>query len=169
MQTSTPKTALKAVRLSLLSLALVAAAALPLAAQSQTYSSRDESVGYVGLQWLSGETRFSRPNVLLGFRQTRTDIDNRVTGGDLTFAYSTEKGVADAVRLGYLDGKCNLLGTVGFGYSMRKDKALGFFGAVGSYAKITGEVDGTGTFAGGFELNTQVCAGDRNLVAAAPV
>lgn len=150
-------------------LALAAAAALPLAGKAQTYSSRDESVGYLGLQWVTGETRWSRPNVLLGLRQTRTDVDNRVTGGDLTFSYSTEKGVGDAVRLGYLDGKCNLLGTLGFGYSFRKDKALGFFGGVGSYGKLTAEVDGSGTVAGALELNTQACAGDRNLVPAPAV
>jgi hypothetical protein len=150
-------------------LALAAAVALPMTGKAQTYSSRDESVGYVGLQWVTGETRLSRPNVLLGLRQTRTDTDNRVTGGDLTFSYSTEKGVGDAVRLGYLDGKCNLLGTMGFGYSFRKDKALGFFGGVASYGKVTAEVDGAGTVAGALELNTQTCAGDRNLVALPPV
>lgn len=150
-------------------LALAAAVALPMTGKTQTYSSRDESVGYVGLQWVTGETRLSRPNVLLGLRQTRTDTDNRVTGGDLTFSYSTEKGVGDAVRLGYLDGKCNLLGTIGFGYSFRKDKALGFFGGVASYGKVTAEVDGAGTVAGALELNTQTCAGDRNLVALPPV
>ena len=149
-------------------LALAAAATMPLASKAQTYANRDESVGYVGLQWVTGETRLSRPNVLLGLRQTRTDTDNRVTGGDLTFSYSTEKGVGDAVRLGYLDGKCNLLGTIGFGYSFRKDKALGFFGGVASYGKLTAEVDGAGTVAGALELNTQPCAGDRKLVAAPP-
>ena len=150
-------------------LALAAAAAAPITGKAQTYAGRDESVGYVGLQWVTGETRLTRPNVLLGFRQTRTDTDNRVTGGDLTFSYSTEKGVGDAVRLGYLDGKCNLLGTVGFGYSFRKDKALGYFGGVASYGKVTAEVDGAGTVAGALEINTQACAGDRSLISAPPV
>ena len=152
-----------------IALASALSGAFPVSAHAQTYSSRDESVGYVGLQWITGETRWSRPNVLLGLRQTRTDIDNRVTGGDLTFSYSTEKGVGDAVRLGYLDGKCNLLGTLGFGYSFRKDKALGFFGGVGSYGKLTAEIDGAGSVLGALEINTQACAGDRNLVALPPV
>lgn len=126
----------------------------------------DETRGYVGVQWITGETSLTKPNLVVGLRQTRTEADDIVTGSDVTLTYSLEKGRFDALRAGYLNGKCDVLGTIGLGYSFSKETVLGFAGAVGPYTKLFGELDGNKNPALGIELNTQGCAGK---VAAAPV
>lgn len=119
----------------------------------------DETRGYVGLQWITGESSLTKPNVVIGVRQTRTDASDTVTGADVTFSYSLEKARADALRAGYLNGKCDFVGTVGAGYSFSKATVLGFAGVVGPYTKLFGEIDGNKSPALGVELNTQDCAG----------
>jgi len=134
------------------------------------YSEHDETNAYIGVQWFTGETSFTKPNIVLGVRTTVTDISNNVTGFDLSYSYSLEKSKSDAVRAGYLDGNCgNGLGTVGLGYSFTKDTLLGFGGVVGSYAKIFGEVDGHKDLSADLELNVLPCAGDRDVHLVEPV
>jgi len=127
-----------------------------------TLAEHNETRGYVAFQWFTGETSLTKPNIVLGLRQTTTDISNKVTGYDISYSYSLEKSASDAFRLGYLDGKCNRgLATVGLGYSFKKDTVLGFGGLVGSYAKAFGEIDGNKNLGAGLEFNTLRCAGDR--------
>lgn len=95
-------------------------------------------------------------------RNTKTAAaDNKVTGYDLMLTYSLEKDQFDALRVGYLDGKCNTLATAGLGYSFKKSTVLGFVGAVGPYARIIAELDSNIHPGLGLDLNSLGCAGDR--------
>ncbi len=128
-----------------------------------TFSEHNETQAYVGLQWFTGETSLTKPNIAFGLRQTKTDVSNKITGYDLSYTYSLEKSQSDAVRLGYLDGNCSSgLATVGLGYSLKKGAVLGFAGFVGAYAKAFGEIDGNRNLGAGVEVNTLGCAGDRD-------
>jgi len=127
-----------------------------------SFTDNNETTGYLGLQWFTEETNFIRPNVVVGVRQTKTAAaDNKITGYDLMFTYSLEKNQFDAVRAGYLDGKCNVLGTVGLGYSFKKKSVLGFIGAVGPYSRLIAELDGNAYPGLGLDFNSLGCAGDR--------
>ena len=127
-----------------------------------TFAEHNETQAYVGLQWFTGETSLTKPNIAFGLRQTKTDVSNKITGYDLSYTYSLEKSQSDAVRLGYLDGNCSSgLTTAGLGYSLKKGAVLGFAGFVTSYAKAFGEIDGNKNLGAGFEVNTLGCAGDR--------
>ena len=122
----------------------------------------DETTGYVGLQWFTEDTPLARPNIVVGVRQTKTAAaDNKVTGYDLMLTYSLEKAQFDALRAGYLDGKCNALATAGLGYSFKKSTGLGFIGAVGPYSRIIAELDSNVHLGLGLDLNSLGCAGDR--------
>jgi hypothetical protein len=127
-----------------------------------TFTEHNETRAYVAFQWFLGQTSATKPNVVLGFRQTKTDVSNKVTGYDMSYSYSLEKSKSEALRLGYLDGQCSRgLVTAGLGFSFMKKTGLGFAGVVGSHAKAFGEIDGQKNFGAGLELNTLRCAGDR--------
>ncbi len=135
-----------------------------------TFSEHNETQAYVGLQWFTGETSLTKPNIAFGLRQTKTDVSNKITGYDLSYTYSLEKSQSDAVRLGYLDGNCSSgLATVGLGYSLKKGTVLGFAGFVGAYVKAFGEIDGNRNLGAGVEINTLGCAGDRESTTTTPV
>jgi hypothetical protein len=119
----------------------------------------DETRAYIGLQWIYGDTVGTKPNVVLGLRQSRTRTSNIVTGGDLSLAFSLNTFEPDAIRISYLEGKCNFIGQYGFGYSMKKQASLFFVGVVGPYSKVFAEIDSGKNPAAGLELNTQDCAG----------
>ena len=76
----------------------------------------DETRVYIGLQWILADTDGAMPNFVLGLRQSRTRTDNRVTGGDLSLAFSLDAFKPDAIRISYLEGKCNFIGQYGLGY-----------------------------------------------------
>ena len=119
----------------------------------------DETRAYIGLQWIYGGTIGTKPNVILGLRQSRTRTNNIVTGGDLSLALSLDTFEADSIRISYLEGKCNFIGQYGFGFSMKKQASLFFVGVVGPYSKVFAEIDSGKNPAAGLELNTQDCAG----------
>jgi hypothetical protein len=124
------------------------------------YESRTQTTGYVGLQWLLGEKEQSAvPNVVVGARYTKTNTSNRVSGADLSLTYDFSKSQVGSVRLGYLGGKCDLLGTAGIGYDYANKAMLGYLGAIGPYSKVFGQIGGQG-FGLGLEVNTQDCAKD---------
>jgi hypothetical protein len=126
-----------------------------------SYESRTQTTGYVGLQWLLGEKENSAvPNVVVGARYTKTNTSNRVSGADLSLTYDFSKSQVGSVRLGYLGGKCDLLGTAGIGYDYANKAMLGYLGAIGPYSKVFGQIGGQG-FGLGLEVNTQDCAKDR--------
>lgn len=130
-----------------------------------TFTDNNETKGYIGLQWFTEETPIFRPNIVIGIRNTKTSAtDNKVTGYDAMLTYSTDKNEFDALRVGYIDGKCNALATAGLGYSFKKSTALGFVGAVGPYSRIIAELDGNMRPGLGIDLNSLNCAGDRNTV-----
>ena len=132
------------------------------AADITTFADNKETTGYVGLQWFTEETPLLRPNIVVGVRNTKTAAtDNKVTGYDLMLTYSLEKDQFDALRVGYLDGKCNTLATAGVGYSFKKSTMLGFIGAVGPYSRIIAELDSNVHLGLGLDLNSLGCAGDR--------
>lgn len=120
---------------------------------------RDETRAYVGFQWIFGYTSDAMPRVILGIRQTRTRTNDVVTGGDLSLALNLDKFRPDAIRISYLEGKCNAIGQYGLGYSLEKQANLFFLGVVGPYSKVFAEIDSGKNPAVGFELNTQDCAG----------
>lgn len=127
-----------------------------------SYTEHNETRAYVALQWATGETSFTKPNVVLGVRQTTTDISNQVNGYDMSFVFGFGMPKLDAFRVGYLNGNyIDGLATVGLGYSFRKDTVLGFTGIVGPYAKVFGEMDGNMNLGVGLELNTLSRAGER--------
>jgi hypothetical protein len=128
------------------------------------YKSRTQTTGYVGLQWLLGEKEQSAvPNVVVGARYTKTNTSNRVSGADLSLTYDFSKSQVGSVRLGYLGGKCDLLGTAGIGYDYASKALLGYLGAIGPYSKVFGQFGGQGLGLG-LEVNTQDCAKDRIAV-----
>jgi hypothetical protein len=129
-------------------------------ADPTTYKSRSETSGYVGLQWLLGEKSSTVPDLVVGVRNTSTSKSNKVSGADLSVTYSFTKNQLGALRLGYVGGKCDVLGTAGVGYDFSGGGALGYLGAVGPYSKVFGQLGGQG-FGLGLELNTQDCAKDR--------
>ena len=150
-----------AARLILAMLALLPAMSFAKPAQ---FADNNETTGYIGLQWFTEETPLARPNVVVGVRQTKTaKADNKITGFDLMLTYSLDKNQFDALRAGYLDGKCDVLATAGLGYSFKKSTPLGFIGAVGPYARLIAEVDGNAHPGAGLDLNSTGCANDRKL------
>ena len=120
---------------------------------------RDETRAYIGLQWILADTGGAMPNFVVGLRQSRTRTNNIVTGGDLSLAFSLDTFEPDAIRISYLEGKCNFIGQYGLGYSMKKQASLFFVGLVGPYSKVFAEIDSGKNPAAGLELNTQDCAG----------
>jgi hypothetical protein len=147
-----------------LSASIFAALLTPLVATAGgmvSYESRTQTTGYVGLQWLLGEKEQSAvPNVVVGARYTKTNTSNRVSGADLSLTYDFSKSQVGSVRLGYLGGKCDLLGTAGIGYDYANKAMLGYLGAIGPYSKVFGQFGGQGLGLG-LEVNTQDCAKDR--------
>lgn len=125
-----------------------------------TYKSRSQTSGYVGLQWLLSEKSSSTPDLVVGIRNTSTSKSNKVSGSDLSITYSFTKSQLGALRLGYVGGKCDALGTAGVGYDLVSGTMLGYIGAAGPYSKVFGQVGGQGLGLG-LELNTQDCAKDR--------
>ncbi len=119
----------------------------------------DETRAYIGLQWAYGDTVGTMPNFVLGLRQTRSRTSNTVTGGDLSLAFSLDTFKPDAIRVSYLEGKCNFIGQYGLGYSLRNQTSLFFVGVVGPYSKLFAEIDSGKNPSAGLELNTQDCAG----------
>jgi hypothetical protein len=152
-------------------LALAVLICLPVSSFAvEAFSDNNETTGYVGLQWFTEETAWLRPNIVAGVRHTKTAAaDNNVTGYDVMLTYSLEKNQFDALRVGYLDGKCNTLATAGVGYSFKKSTALGFIGAVGPYARVIAELDSNMHPGLGLDLNSLGCADDRKATAAVPV
>jgi len=149
---------------------LACQSAMSVSVNGPTFADHNETSGYIAFQWFIGETSLTKPNVVLGLRQTTTDISNKVTGYDVSYTYSLEKSTSDAFRIGYLEGKCHRgLATAGLGYSFKMDTFLGFAGVVGSYAKAFGEIDGNKNLGAGLELNTLHCAGDRSGSVFTPV
>lgn len=126
------------------------------------YQSRSDTTGYVGLQWLLGKKQTAMPDVVVGVRNTKTSTSNKVSGADLSLTYDFSKKELGSLRLGYLDGKCNTLGTVGLGFDFASGGMLGYLGAVGPYSKVFGQIGGQGLGLG-LELNTQDCAKDRRV------
>ena len=119
----------------------------------------DETRAYIGLQFIFGDAVGTMSGFVLGFRHSRTRTDNTVTGGDLSLAISLDTFRPDAIRLSYLEGKCNVLGQYGLGYSFTKQANLLFVGIVGPLSKVFAEIDSGKNPALGLELNTQDCAG----------
>jgi hypothetical protein len=119
----------------------------------------DETRAYIGLQWIFGDTLGALPYFMLGIRQSRTRVNNIVTGGDMSFAVSLDTLRPDSIRISYLEGKCNFLGQYGFGYSFKKQANLFFFGVAGPFSKLFAEIDSGKNPAVGLEMNTQDCAG----------
>lgn len=123
----------------------------------------DETRAYIGLRWTFGDRVDGMPNFMLGIRHTRTHTNNVVTGGDLTLALSLENFRPDAIRISYLEGKCNVIGQYGLGYSLEKQSNLFFIGVAGPYSKLNAEIDSGKNPAAGLELNTQDCAGNSMM------
>jgi len=119
----------------------------------------EETRAYIGLQWIVGDAVGAMPNFVLGIRQSRTRTNNIVTGGDMSFAVSLDTLRPDAIRISYLEGKCDFIGQYGFGYSFSKQANLFFAGVVGPFSKVFAEIDSGKNPAVGLELNTQDCAG----------
>jgi len=119
----------------------------------------DETRAYIGLQWIFGDTLGALPYFMLGIRQSRTRVNNIVTGGDMSFAVSLDTLRPDSIRISYLEGKCNFLGQYGFGYSFKKQANLFFVGVAGPFSKLFAEIDSGKNPAVGLEMNTQDCAG----------
>ncbi len=119
----------------------------------------DETRAYIGLQFIFGDAVGTMSGFVLGFRHSRTRTDNTVAGGDLSLAISLDTFRPDAIRLSYLEGKCNVLGQYGLGYSFTKQANLLFVGIVGPLSKVFAEIDSGKNPALGLELNTQDCAG----------
>lgn len=122
----------------------------------------DETRIYAGVQWFLEQTPLTRPNLVLGIRKTKTDTANNVTGVELSYSYSLAQMQSDALRLGYLNGRCDVLGTLGVGYSLRKGTGLGYAGLVGPFATASVEVDGNKQLGLGLQLDTQRCAGNAD-------
>ena len=119
----------------------------------------DETRAYIGLQWIFSDTIATLPNFMLGIRQSRTRVNNIVTGGDMSFAVSLDNLRPDSIRISYLEGKCDFLGQYGFGYSFKKQANLFFVGVASPFSKLFAEIDSGKNPAVGLELNTQDCAG----------
>lgn len=130
-----------------------------------SFADNNESIGYIGLQWFTEETPLVHPNIVVGFRQTKTAAaDNKINGYDLMLTYSIDKNRLDALRASYLDGACNFLGAAGLGYSFKKSAVLGFIGAIGPYARVIAEVDGNAHPGAGLDLSSLGCPGDRKIM-----
>jgi hypothetical protein len=125
-------------------------------------SIHEETRAYVGLNWQWGQTGFAKPNLVLGARKTTTDLNDKVSGFDLSLSYSLEKSKAEGFRAGYLDGKCDLMATAGLGYSFLKAAPLAYAGVLGPYSKLLVEVDGNKKMGLNLEINSLHCAGNHN-------
>jgi len=77
----------------------------------------------------------------------------------LGLAFSLDTFQPDAIRISYLEGKCNFIGQYGFSYSMKKQASLFFIGLVGPYSKVFAKINSGKNTAAGLELNMQGCAG----------
>lgn len=122
----------------------------------------EETRAYAGLNWQWDQTGLSKPNLVLGARKTTTDLNDKVSGFDLTFTYSLAKSQAEGFRAGYIDGKCDVMATAGVGYSFLKATPLVFGGALGPYSKLLVEIDSNKKTSLNLELNTLKCAGNHN-------
>ena len=129
-----------------------------------TYESQEDTNAYVGVQWLINETPMLRPNVLVGVRWTHTDSSDKVNGADATLSFSTDKMKINTLRVGYLQGECDIQGTIGLGYSFINNAPLAYAGVIGSYYKAIGQVDINKKLDAGLELNSQECIGHRKEV-----
>ena len=138
-------------------------------AVSTTYESQEDTNAYVGVQWLMNETPMLRPNVLIGVRWTHTDSSDKVNGADATLSFSTDKMKINTLRVGYLQGECDIQGTIGLGYSFINNAALAYAGVLGSYYKAFGQIDMNKKLDAGLELNSQECIGHRKEVNSAPL
>ena len=143
-------------------LPVAAQAGRPLNATTVVDEDHDETRIYAGVQWFLEQTPLTRPNLVLGIRKTQTDSANNVTGVELSYTYSLAQMGSDALRLGYLNGRCAVLGTLGFGYSLSKATVLGYAGLVGPYSTAIVEVDGRKQLDLGLQLDSQRCAGNAD-------
>jgi len=134
--------------------------------QQTTTSLNDhnETRVYAGLQWFLEQTPLSRPNLVLALRKTTTDVADNITGAEVSYSYSLAQMHSDAVRVGYLSGKCDVLGTLGAGYSLQDHTGLLYAGAVGPYSGLVGQINGNKQLDLGLELNSQSCPGGPDQV-----
>jgi len=128
------------------------------------YSDHNETRLYAGVQWFLEQTPLSRPNLVLALRKTTTDVADNITGAEVSYSYSLAQMHSDAVRVGYLSGKCDVLGTLGAGYSLQDHTGLLYAGAVGPYSGLVGQINGNKQLDLGLELNSQSCPGGPDQV-----
>jgi hypothetical protein len=138
--------------------------ATPPGSEVTSFNDHNETRLYVGVQWFLEQTPLTRPDLVLALRKTTTDVAEHIHGAEVSYSYSLAQMHSDAVRVGYLNGKCDVLGTLGVGYSLIDHTGLLYAGAVGPYSGLVGQINGNKQLELGLELNSQSCPGGPDQV-----
>lgn len=95
--------------------------------------------GYAGLAWALGVKNSSAlPDVVVGVRSIKVNSDDKVSNGaDLSARFTLKNGFAfDSARLSYVEGKRDLVGNIGVGYSLTNKSYFTTISAQGAYSRL---------------------------------
>lgn len=96
---------------------------------------------YAGLVWQLGGQQGMTPNLVLGVRELSVDKTQLVSGGDvhLRVSFRNSQLSLDSVRFAYANGRTNLIGNLGVGYSFRHASPLVTAAAQVDYGRLSAD------------------------------
>jgi len=108
-------------------------AQVPIAPPPPTVTQEDvrNQIAFASLNWYIGESLL--PNILVGYRDTTTDIDNDVKGGSASVSYNLKENKFDQLKIVGITGNTDIVGEVGVGYSLYQKQFFGNLGVQGFY------------------------------------
>ena len=96
---------------------------------------------YAGLVWELGGQQGMTPSLVLGVRELSVDKTQLVGGGDahLRLSFKNSQLSLDSLRFAYANGRTNLIGNLGVGYSFRHASPLVMVAAQVDYGRLSAD------------------------------
>jgi len=88
-------------------------------------------VAFATLNWYIGESLL--PNILVGYRDTTTEVNNNVKGGSVSSSYNIYKNTFDQFKIVGISGNTDIVGEAGIGYSLYEEQFFANIGIQGLY------------------------------------
>ena len=96
-----------------------------------------ENRACAGLVWTLQEQMSWVPDLTIGFRSLRVKSSDSVSGGEISARIKLKDGISfDSTRLSYVRGERDVLGNIGFGYSVTNSSFLGTVAVQGAHIRL---------------------------------
>ena len=108
-------------------------AQVPVAPPPPTVVQKDvrNQVAFATLNWYIGTSLL--PNILVGYRDTTTEVNNNVKGGSISISYNTKENTLDQFKVIGIAGNTDIVGEAGVGYSLYQQQFFANVGIQGLY------------------------------------